>query len=144
MAEAERELGQRRFRRMALEQEPDAGGEAGAVGAGLAVDQRRFGHGAVDLRQAQDAVAVRRAAALEGRVHMDQAERGRFRAAQPVGAAIGALAAEVDDGAEAEAAGGVAELPGQRVVGAVKASPLDGGPIAPAEAERPHGPRTGC
>jgi hypothetical protein len=82
VAEAQRELRQRRLRRAALEQQPDAGGEARAVGAGLAVDQRRLLHGAVDLGQAQDAVAVRRAAALEGRVHVGEAERRRLRPAQ--------------------------------------------------------------
>src|SRR4029453_7372846 len=35
VAVAERELRQRRFRRAAVEQQPDAGGEAGPVGAGL-------------------------------------------------------------------------------------------------------------
>ena len=72
MAEPQRELAQRIARGAALEQQEKAGGETSAVGAGFAVEQRRGPHGAVDLVQAQDPVALRRAAAFQG--HVDEVQ----------------------------------------------------------------------
>ena len=100
VAEAERELRQRRFRRAALEQQPDAGGEAGPVGAGLAVDQDGARQGAVQADQALQAVLVGGAAALQRLVGMRQTQPRRRRPTQRVRAAIRPVAAQVDDGAQ--------------------------------------------
>src|SRR6185437_3189304 len=77
MAEAPGELCQRLARGAAFEQDEQARGEARPVSAGLAVDQRGLGHRAVDFGEAQDAVLVRRAAALERRVDMHEADLRR-------------------------------------------------------------------
>jgi hypothetical protein len=99
------------------------------------VDQhglRQFGEQAGDP---QDAVPVRRAAALEGRIGMDEAELARARAAERVGPAILPVAAQVDDRAQPVAPLRLGKLPGQRVVRAEQPPRLHHAPVAPGDAQ---------
>ena len=61
---------------------------------------------------------------------------GRGGAAEPVGAALHPLAAQVDHGLQPEPALRVAHLPGQRVVRAVEPAALDHPPIAPGHPQQ--------
>jgi len=78
---------------------------------------------------------MRCATAFEWCVYMRQAKPRRFGPAECVGAAIGAVAAQIDDGADAMTPRCEAYLPGQRVVGPVKPPRRHDAPIAPTQAQ---------
>ena len=85
MAEAQRELRQRLARGAALEQHEQPGRETRAVGARLAVQQRRRAHLTEDVVQPQDPLALRRAAAVQRRIDELEAKLvgGRRGSARP-------------------------------------------------------------
>jgi hypothetical protein len=66
---------------------------------------------------------------------MRQAKPRRFGPAQRIGAAIGAMSPQIDDGADAMMPRHLAHLPGQRVVGSVKPPGRHHTPIAPTQAQ---------
>ena len=66
---------------------------------------------------------------------MGQAKPRRFGPAERIGAAIGAVAAQIDDGANAMMPRRLTHLPGQRVVGPVKPPRRHHAPIAPPQTE---------
>ena len=68
MAEAQRELRQCLARGAALKQHEQSGREPRAVGARLAVQQRRRAHLPKDVEQPQDPFALRRATAVQRRI----------------------------------------------------------------------------
>jgi len=78
---------------------------------------------------------MRRATAFERCVYMGQAKPRRFCPAERIGAAIGAVAAQIDDGADAMMPRCLANLPGQRVVGSIKPARRHHAPIAPTQAQ---------
>ncbi len=134
VAEAPGELVQGLGRRAAFEQDGQAGGQAGAVGAGFAVHQGGGLQGFVEAGEAQDAVAVGGAAAFEGHVDVGEAEAVGGFAGEGVAAAL-AVAAQVDQGFEAVFAGGGFEARGGGVVGAVEFTGDHFGPVVPQHAE---------
>jgi hypothetical protein len=133
MAMAQRKLGKRFGYRAALQHQPKSGGKPGAIRAGFAMNQRRFLHILENRCQAQDAVLMRRAAAFKGRVYMGQAKARSLCPAERICAAIGAIAAQIDHGADAMMPRGQPYLPGQRVVGPVKPARCHHAPIPPAQ-----------
>jgi hypothetical protein len=76
------------------------------------MDQRRFLDILENRGQAQNPVLMRCAAAFKGRVYMGEANPRGFCPAERIRAAIGAIAAQIDDGADAMMAGGPPKLPG--------------------------------
>ena len=76
------------------------------------MNQRRFFHILENLGKPQDAVLMWCAAAFERRINMGQAKPRRFGSAERIGAAIGAIAAQIDDGADAMTPRCLAHLPG--------------------------------
>ncbi len=134
MPEAPVELARRLGRRAALEQDREAGRQPGAVCARLAVHQRRRFHGAVDAMEAQDAVAMGRAAALEGHVDVGEADMPGHLAGERVRAA-GAMAPQVDQRPEPVTPGGAGKATRRRVVRAVELARNNLGPVGPGQAE---------
>ena len=99
------------------------------------MDQRRFFHILENPRQSQNTILMRGAAAFKWRVYMRQAKPRGFGPAERIGPAIGAVAPQIDDGADTMMPRCLAHLPGQRVVGPVKPSRRHHAPIAPPQAQ---------
>ena len=99
------------------------------------MDQRRFFHILENPCQTQDTVLMRGAAAFKRRVYMRQAKPRGFGPAERIRTAIGAVAAQIDDGSDAMLPRCLAHLPGQRVVGPVKPPRRHHAPIAPPQAQ---------
>ena len=76
-----------------------------------------------------------RAAAFKRRIYMGQAKACGFGPAECIGAAIGAMAAQIDKCTDAMAPRRPAQLPRQRVVAPVKPPRRHHAPIAPAKAQ---------
>ena len=83
------------------------------------MDQRWFLDFLENPSQAQDTVLMRRAAAFKRRVYMGQAKPRGFGPAECIGAAIGAMAAQIDEGSDTVMPRRPAQLPGQGVVAPV-------------------------
>ena len=99
------------------------------------MDQGWFVHILENPRKPQDTVLMWCTTAFERCVYMRQAKPCRFGPAERIGAAIGAVAAQIDDGADAMTPRCQAHLPGQRVVGPVKPPRRYHAPIAPTQAQ---------
>jgi hypothetical protein len=119
MAVAERKLGQGFACRAALQQNPDASRKPGAISARFAMNQRWFLDFLENPGQAQDTVLMRRAAAFKRRVYMGKTKPRGFSPAECIGTAIGAMAAQIDEGSDTVTPRRPAQLPGQGVVAPV-------------------------
>jgi hypothetical protein len=118
-----------------LQQKPDASRKPGAISARFAVDQRWFLNFLENPGQAQDTVLMRRAATFKRCVYMGKTKPRGFGPAECIGAAIGAMAAQIDEGADAMAPRRPAQLPGQGVVAPVKPPRRHHAPVAPTQAQ---------
>ena len=98
------------------------------------MQQRRSAHVTIDVQQPQDALALRRAAAVQRCVDEFQTEVAGGGAAQRVGSVAG-LAAQVDQRPKPVAAGEEGETCGRRVIAAVEPAGRDRGEVAPDQAE---------
>jgi hypothetical protein len=99
------------------------------------MDQRWFLDFLENPSQAQDTVLMRRAAAFKRRIYMGKTKPRGFCPAECIGAALGAIAAQINQGADTMAPRRPAQLPRQRVVASVKPPRRHHAPIAPAKAQ---------
>jgi hypothetical protein len=99
------------------------------------MDERWFLNFLENPSQAQDTVLMRRAAAFKRRIYMGKTKPCGFCPAERIGAAIGAIAAQINQGADTMAPRCQPQLPGQRVVASVKPPRRHHAPIAPAKAQ---------
>ena len=99
------------------------------------MDQSWFCHVLENPCKPLDTILMWCTTAFERCVYMREAKTRRFSPAERIGAAIGAVAPQIDDGADAVTPRCQASLPRQRVVGPVKTPRRNHAPIAPTQTQ---------